>query len=168
MLLFRRVSFLITALCCLFAIFLAVVGSTKHNHRSTSQPNIVFLFTDDQDVHMNSLDYMPLLKQYITDQGTAFPHHYCTVSLCCPSRASLWTGKAAHNTNVTDLSPPYGLFSPLPKKLYHTQLLILTRRISCVRPKWVQRRLVPSLDAVRWLQHLLRGKTLQLPRCLEL
>jgi N-acetylglucosamine-6-sulfatase len=113
---FGCVSFFITALFWLFALYLAVAGSIKQNDRSTSQPNIVFIFTDDQDVHLNSLDYMPLLKQHLTDQGTSFPNHYCTVSLCCPSRASLWTGKAAHNTNVTDLAPPYGLFSSLPKQ----------------------------------------------------
>ncbi|KAI0145097.1 alkaline-phosphatase-like protein [Xylariaceae sp. FL1272] len=75
---------------------------------TSKQPNIVFILTDDQDTHMGSLDYMPLLKRHITDQGTSFERHFCTVSLCCPSRASMWSGKAAHNTNVTSLSPPYG------------------------------------------------------------
>lgn len=30
------------------------------------------------------------------------------MSICCPSRVNIWTGRAAHNTNVTDLFPPYG------------------------------------------------------------
>lgn len=72
------------------------------------QPNIVFIITDDQDVHMQSLDYMPLLQKHIMDKGTTFENHYCTVSICCPSRVNIWTGRAAHNTNVTDLRPPYG------------------------------------------------------------
>ena len=72
------------------------------------QPNIIFILTDDQDLHMDSLSYMPHLKRHITEQGTTFNKHYCTVALCCPSRVSLWTGKAAHNTNVTDVNPPYG------------------------------------------------------------
>jgi arylsulfatase A-like enzyme len=72
------------------------------------QPNIIFILTDDQDLHMDSLSYMPHLKKHITDKGTTFQNHYCTVALCCPSRVSLWTGKAAHNTNVTDVNPPYG------------------------------------------------------------
>lgn len=29
---------------------------------SAKQPNILFVLTDDQDLHMNSLDYMPLLQ----------------------------------------------------------------------------------------------------------
>ncbi|EME40308.1 hypothetical protein DOTSEDRAFT_66113 [Dothistroma septosporum NZE10] len=69
---------------------------------------MVFILTDDQDLHMDSLSYMPFLKKHLVDEGTSFSRHYCTVALCCPSRVSLWTGKAAHNTNVTDVNPPYG------------------------------------------------------------
>lgn len=75
---------------------------------TAKQPNFVFILTDDQDWEMNSLDYMPLLQKYVINEGTLFDHHYCTVSICCPSRVNLWTGRAAHNTNVTDLKPPYG------------------------------------------------------------
>ena len=72
------------------------------------QPNIVFIITDDQDLHMGSLDYMPLVKKHLLDEGTFYKRHFCTIALCCPSRVSLWSGKAAHNTNVTDVKPPYG------------------------------------------------------------
>lgn len=75
---------------------------------ASSKPNIVFILTDDQDLHMNSLSYMPFLKTHLIDEGTLFQRHYCTIALCCPSRVSLWTGRAAHNTNVTDVNPPYG------------------------------------------------------------
>lgn len=72
-------------------------------HATTpKQPNIVLILTDDQD-NWSSLDYMPLLQKHIADQGTTFNHHYCTVAICCPSRVNIWTGQAAHNTNVTDL-----------------------------------------------------------------
>jgi arylsulfatase A-like enzyme len=62
------------------------------------KPNIVFILTDDQDLHMNSLDFMPLTQRHLLDRGTLFKRHFCTIALCCPSRVSLWTGKAAHNT----------------------------------------------------------------------
>lgn len=75
---------------------------------SGKKPNFVFIITDDQDLHLDSLSYMPQLKKHITDQGTAFEKHYCTIAICCPSRVSMLTGRAAHNTNVTDVSPPYG------------------------------------------------------------
>lgn len=44
----------------------------------------------------------------IVDRGTSYNNHFCTVALCCPSRATLWTGQAAHNHNVTDVAPPHG------------------------------------------------------------
>jgi len=72
------------------------------------QPNIIFILTDDQDLHLNSLDYLPLIKKHLADKGTSYKRHFCTTALCCPSRVSLWTGKQAHNTNVTDVNPPYG------------------------------------------------------------
>lgn len=75
----------------------------------STKPNVVFILTDDQDLHLDSLSYMPHLKNHLLDQGTFYRRHYCTIALCCPSRVSLWTGRAAHNTNVTDVNPPYGL-----------------------------------------------------------
>ena len=78
----------------------------KDVHR---RPNVVFVLTDDQDLHLDSLQYMPFVKKHLIEKGTSFNKHYCTTALCCPSRVTLWTGKAAHNTNVTDVSPPYGI-----------------------------------------------------------
>jgi hypothetical protein len=75
---------------------------------ASERPNIVFIITDDQDLHLNSVDYTPLTRKYIAEEGTTFNSHYATIAVCCPSRVSLWTGKAAHNTNVTDVFPPYG------------------------------------------------------------
>jgi hypothetical protein len=65
---------------------------------TSTRPNIVFILTDDQDLHLNSLDYTPLTKKHLLDRGTFYSRHYVTVALCCPSRVSLWTGKTAHNT----------------------------------------------------------------------
>jgi arylsulfatase A-like enzyme len=74
----------------------------------SKQPNIVFILTDDQDLHMNSLDYVPLIRKHLIEQGTLFTKHFCTTAICCPARASILTGMLSHNTNVTDVSPPYG------------------------------------------------------------
>lgn len=66
--------------------------------KAEKRPNILFILTDDQDLHMNSLHYMPLASKHLIEKGTLFKRHFCTIALCCPSRVSLWTGKAAHNT----------------------------------------------------------------------
>lgn len=85
-----------------------VLGSSS-KPANTKRPNIIFVLTDDQDLHMDSLDYMPHLKEHIIDKGTLFKRHFCTTAICCPARVSLWTGMLAHNTNVTDVNPPYGM-----------------------------------------------------------
>ncbi len=61
------------------------VGSAATN------PNIIFFFTDDQDVEMGSLKYMPKLNQYLTQQGITFTHHYASTPVCCPSRSALFS-----------------------------------------------------------------------------
>lgn len=76
--------------------------------RPSKQPNIIFILTDDQDLHMNSLEYTPLTRKHLIEQGTLFKKHFCTTAICCPARASILTGMLSHNTNVTDVNPPYG------------------------------------------------------------
>ena len=46
-------------------------------------------------------------------EGATFSNYYVTDSLCCPSRASILTGRFPHDTRVFDNSPPeggYGVF----------------------------------------------------------
>lgn len=95
------------------------------SHLQRERPNVIFVLTDDQDVHLDSLKYMPLVRKHLLDHGTYFNKHYCTTALCCPSRATLWTGKAAHNTNITDVNPPYG--TCFPALSYKRRLAALTR-----------------------------------------
>ncbi|KAI1292988.1 arylsulfatase [Xylaria venustula] len=72
------------------------------------RPNIVFIMTDDQDLHLGSLDYQPVVKRELAEKGTTFSRHYVTIAKCCPSRASLLRGLAGHNTNITEVSAPGG------------------------------------------------------------
>ncbi|KAL2268223.1 hypothetical protein VTJ83DRAFT_3069 [Remersonia thermophila] len=95
-------------------------SSSSHHkrpgHHGHKKPNIVFVLTDDQDLHMDSLNYIPLIKKHLIDRGTLFKRHYCTTAICCPARVSLWTGKLAHNTNVTDVNPPHGGYPKFVKQ----------------------------------------------------
>ncbi|KAG8666705.1 hypothetical protein FPOAC2_11823 [Fusarium poae] len=94
----------------------------------TRRNNVVFILTDDQDLHMNSLDYMPHLQKHLVDQGTFYKRHYTTTAICCPARVSILTGKAPHNTNVTDLTPPYGGYPKFIREGHNDNYL----------PIWVQ------------------------------
>ncbi|KAE8145674.1 alkaline-phosphatase-like protein [Aspergillus avenaceus] len=64
--------------------------------------------SDDQDLMLDCVSYTPLTLRHMRDKGTSFNNHFVTTAMCCPSRVSLRTGRLAHNTNVTDVSPPWG------------------------------------------------------------
>ncbi|QGI68882.1 hypothetical protein CEK27_012853 [Fusarium fujikuroi] len=85
-------------------------GQSKPKTSFGGKKNIVFILTDDQDSVLDSVSYMPKLKEHVIDKGTSFVNHFTTTAICCPSRVALWTGKQPHNTNVTDVNPPYGGF----------------------------------------------------------
>ena len=87
---------------------IASIRSQKLLPLQNARPNVVFILSDNQDLHIDSLSYMPFLQEHLINQGTFFRRHFCTIAICCPSRVSLWTGKAGHNTNVTDVNPPHG------------------------------------------------------------
>lgn len=89
----------------LLPLAIAAHGLAQANEK---RPNIIFIFTDDQDLHLGSMDHMPILQKELMAKGTEFTNHYATVALCCPSRASLLRGQAAHNTNITDVTSPGG------------------------------------------------------------
>ena len=89
--------------CFLLLALLPIVAAKDEQQpllENGARPNILFILTDDQDVQMGSLDFMPRVKEHLIDKGLQFKRHYCTVALCCPSRVSLWTGKAARKSIV--------------------------------------------------------------------
>lgn len=99
-------------------VLLALTSATAviSSIANVTKPNFIFIMTDDQDLHLNSIDYQPSVQKHFVQEGTWFKKHFCTVALCCPSRVSLLTGKAAHNTNVTDVSAPYGMSKGVKRK----------------------------------------------------
>ena len=69
------------------------------------RPNVVFVLTDD--LAWNLVRYMPHVVQ-MEREGETFENYFVTDSLCCPSRASILTGRFPHDTRVFDNSPPEG------------------------------------------------------------
>jgi N-acetylglucosamine-6-sulfatase len=65
-----------------------------------TRPNIVLIISDDQ--RYDSMEYMPITQARIFDQGVTFTRTYVTTPLCCPSRASMFTGLYAHNHHAYD------------------------------------------------------------------
>lgn len=65
--------------------------------RPAGRPNIVFVLTDD--LSWNLVRFMPHVEQMERD-GVTFEDYFVTDSLCCPSRASIFTGELPHDTGV--------------------------------------------------------------------
>jgi len=73
------------------------------------RPNIVTVLVDDLDETGTPYwDAMPQTRALIADRGLTFSNMFITDPICCPSRASLMTGRYPHNTGVYDNSPPDG------------------------------------------------------------
>jgi arylsulfatase A-like enzyme len=62
-----------------------------------ARPNIVFILTDD--LSMDLLPYMPNVVA-MEQRGLSFSDYFVSDSLCCPSRASIFTGNLPHDTGI--------------------------------------------------------------------
>jgi N-acetylglucosamine-6-sulfatase len=83
------------------ALALLLPGAQQHvSAAQQARPNIIFIFTDDQDP--GSLRVMSNLKERLMEKGKTFPNATFAQPLCCPSRATMLRGQYPHNTGVLD------------------------------------------------------------------
>ena len=68
--------------------------------------NIVLIVTDDQ--RADTLRFMPNVERLLADHGVTFRNAFVTTPLCCPSRASILTGRYSRHTGVLDNFGPNG------------------------------------------------------------
>src|SRR6058998_3357088 len=73
--------------------------------RSDPRPNIVIILSDDQSPE--SLPHVPAVMPYLQDQAldpqgewVRFANAFLNTPLCCPSRATILTGRYSHETHV--------------------------------------------------------------------
>jgi N-acetylglucosamine-6-sulfatase len=95
----------------LLAVSLAsLIGSLflpEARPRSDARPNIILIVTDDQsyDSIPHSPPVMPFLQARLQDPNDhwiSFPNAFINTPLCCPSRATILTGRYSHQTHVED------------------------------------------------------------------
>jgi arylsulfatase A-like enzyme len=83
--------------------------------QGTGRPNILIFLTDDQ---RGGLEVMPKMRGWLQAPGTQYTNAFATTPLCCPSRASILSGRYAHNHGVTSNTDPRDL-SPTSTMQYH-------------------------------------------------
>jgi N-acetylglucosamine-6-sulfatase len=71
-----------------------------------AKPNLVLILTDDQ--RWDSMLAMPSVRTLLGGHGVTFRNAFVTTALCCPSRASILTGKYSRHTGVYQNVPPHG------------------------------------------------------------
>jgi N-acetylglucosamine-6-sulfatase len=73
---------------------------------AAQRPNVLFILTDDQRWDCLSLNPKSVIATPNLDrlgrEGVYFPNHFCTTSLCSPSRASILSGLYAHAHGVSN------------------------------------------------------------------
>jgi len=95
-------------LALLTVVGLILAGGAAARRAADRRPNIVFVLTDD--LAWNLVQYMPHVEQ-LRAQGTTFTNYFVTDSLCCPSRASIFTGGYPHDTGIFTNAGPDGGFA---------------------------------------------------------
>jgi arylsulfatase A-like enzyme len=103
---------------------------------ATGEPNIVVLMIDDLDLETLEMaahpqtcqsppctysgSFMPNYVSLMEEKGTTFTNSFVSYSMCCPSRATFFTGQYAHNHGVQNNSGSNGGCEPFESHEQHT------------------------------------------------
>ncbi len=73
-------------------------AATRADGVTPARPSIVVILSDDQ--RWDTLWGMPTVEEALAENGVTFANSFVVNPLCCPSRASLLTGRYSHGTGV--------------------------------------------------------------------
>jgi N-acetylglucosamine-6-sulfatase len=88
-------------------------ASPARSGQQQSRPNVLVVLTDDQT--LESMRVMAGVRSELGAAGTTFTRAFVSNPLCCPSRATLYTGQYTHNHGVIGNRPPEGGYGRLDK-----------------------------------------------------
>eukprot|EP00043_Microstomoeca_roanoka_P002730 m.39995 g.39995 ORF g.39995 m.39995 type:complete len:549 (-) comp11678_c0_seq1:123-1769(-) len=83
--------------------------------QAAKQPNILFVIdesTDAKAYFVENPDKAPMDLPHLRrlmNEGTSFQQHYVQAPVCCPSRASTWSGRHPHRLPHMQVNPSTGL-----------------------------------------------------------
>jgi arylsulfatase A-like enzyme len=72
-------------------------GQNTSTQSSAEGPNVLLILTDDQ---RGGLEVMPAVRRMFVREGRSYPNALTNIPVCCPSRASIFTGQYTHNHEV--------------------------------------------------------------------
>ncbi|MGH2751975.1 MAG: sulfatase-like hydrolase/transferase [Actinomycetota bacterium] len=87
-----------TAASCVALLSLGVLVAACTGASRDERPNLILFITDDESV--GSTEVMPHLRSWFVESGRSFEPGFVTTPLCCPSRASILSGRYMHNHGV--------------------------------------------------------------------
>ena len=93
----RRLAVLVTVA----AVLLPAGGGSAQDAgpgAAASGPNVVVVMTDDQRV--DDMPGLPKTQRLIGQAGVTFSRYYASYPVCCPARATFFTGQYAQNHGV--------------------------------------------------------------------
>src|SRR2546421_8595286 len=101
----RRALGIVAAVAVLVGV-VAISVNRSSSPPTAHGPSIVLILTDDQ--RWDTLPEMPNVERLLVHRGISFENGFVVNSLCCPSRASVLTGRYSHSTGIYTETPPYG------------------------------------------------------------
>jgi arylsulfatase A-like enzyme len=75
-------------------------GPEQEVRELPERPNVLLIVTDDQRASGTMEEALPKTLRYFQDEGTRYTQAFATTPLCCPSRASMFSGRYAHRHGV--------------------------------------------------------------------
>jgi N-acetylglucosamine-6-sulfatase len=90
-------------------VFLPAGGASAQDGdpgAAASGPNVVVVMTDDQ--RFDDMPALPKTRRLIGEAGVTFTRSFASYPVCCPARATFFTGQYAHNHEVRCLYPRCG------------------------------------------------------------
>lgn len=97
-----------TAALTVAAVLLIPSGgiSAQDPGPSSNGPNVIVVMTDDE--RYDDMATMPRTRRLIGEAGVTFSRYFASYPVCCPARATFFTGQYAQNHGVRCLYPACG------------------------------------------------------------
>jgi arylsulfatase A-like enzyme len=94
----RKVRLALLAACWVGVVAVGIYVAEPASSQD-DRPNVLIIITDDMR-ERDQMVVMPKTLEIFGEGGTRFTHAFASTPQCCPSRASIFTGRYAHNTGV--------------------------------------------------------------------